>query len=243
MVSALSLSFLAPIALLAVAAIALAKPGRRPGLLPELSEGAALAALVLTAGGLLQYILAGPSKLVLFEGPAMLALRADLVSVTMALLVGFIAWIVMRYSRSYLDGEEREGAFHGLMLATLAAVLIFVQSGSLWTLVIATVCIGFGLKRLLLFYPERPEAQRAAVKFALVWHMGDILLVVAAVPDPWLADRGDGNAHAGLGAAACGRHQRGWLPADPLRRCDAALARRARVLVMLGGFTALFGGS
>jgi NAD(P)H-quinone oxidoreductase subunit 5 len=180
MVSALSLSFLAPIALLAVAAIALAKPGRRPGLLPELSEGAALAALVLTAGGLLQYILAGPSKLVLFEGPAMLALRADLVSVTMALLVGFIAWIVMRYSRSYLDGEEREGAFHGLMLATLAAVLIFVQSGSLWTLVIATVCIGFGLKRLLLFYPERPEAQRAAVKFALVWHMGDILLVVAA---------------------------------------------------------------
>lgn len=179
MVVPLSLSFLAPIALLAVAAFAMAKPGRRPGLLPKLSEAAALGALALTVGGLLQYMLWGQAKLVILEGPAMLALRADLVSVTMALLVGFIAWIVMRYSRSYLDGEEREGSFHGLMLATLAAVLIFVQSGSLWTLVIATACIGFGLRRLLLFYPERPEAQRAAVKFALVWHIGDGFLVAA----------------------------------------------------------------
>ncbi|WP_394688997.1 proton-conducting transporter membrane subunit [Hoeflea sp.] len=181
MVSVFSVSFLAPIVLLLAAAFAFANPGRRPGRLPQLSEAAGLAALTLTAGGVLQFSLAGPSQLSLFDGPAMFALRADLVSATMALLVGFIAWIVMRYSRSYLDGEAREGAFHGLMLATLAAVLIFVQSGSLWTLLVATLCIGLGLRRLLLFYPERPEAQRAATKFTLVWHTGDVALAIAAV--------------------------------------------------------------
>jgi hypothetical protein len=48
---------------------------------------------------------------------------------------------------------------------------------------------------------------------------------IRAVPDPWLADRSDGNAHAGLRAAACGRHQCRWVPADPLRRRHAARAR------------------
>ena len=60
----------------------------------------------------------------------MLAVRLDPVSVTMTLLVAFIGWVVMRYSRFYLDGEAREGRFHGLMLAALAAVQIVVQSGS-----------------------------------------------------------------------------------------------------------------
>jgi hypothetical protein len=37
-------------------------------------------------------------------------LRLDAISATMTLLVAFIGWIVMRYARSYLDGEAREGA-------------------------------------------------------------------------------------------------------------------------------------
>ncbi|MEM9425694.1 MAG: proton-conducting transporter membrane subunit [Pseudomonadota bacterium] len=181
MASVFSLSFLAPLVLLGVAFAAFSRPGRRPDAVPQWSETAALAALALAGLGFLQGIALGPSKLVVFEGAATMAIRADLVSLTMALLVAFIGWIVMRYSRTYLDGEEQEGAFHGLMLATLAAVLVFVQSASLLVLIIAAIAVGLGLRRLLLFYPERPEAQRAATKFALVWHGGDIALIAASV--------------------------------------------------------------
>jgi NAD(P)H-quinone oxidoreductase subunit 5 len=177
----MSLSFLAPLSLLVVAALALARPGRRPAPVPLLSEAAALGALALAAAGVAQFLVAGPARLALFDGAALMALRADAVSATLALLVTFIGWIVMRYSRRYLDGEAREGLFHALMLATLSAVLVFVQAGSLAVLVLATALVGLGLARLLLFYRERPEARRAATKFALVWHGGDLALLAAAV--------------------------------------------------------------
>jgi NAD(P)H-quinone oxidoreductase subunit 5 len=176
----LSLSFIAPLVLLLAALPALFNGGMRPGALPRLSEGAALVAFLLTIGGLAQVILSSPDALMLTEGALALGLRADLVAATMAMLVGFIGWIVMRYSRTYLDGESREGAFHGLMLATLAAVLIFAQSASLLTLAIATFLVGITLRKLLLFYPERREAHRAATKFAIVWHFGDVMLLAAA---------------------------------------------------------------
>ena len=44
------------------------------------------------------------------------------------------------------------------MLATLAAVLVLVQAGSLGVLLAGFVAVGLGLRRLLLFYPDRPEA-------------------------------------------------------------------------------------
>ena len=176
-----ALTILAPLAPLTVALLALARPGRRPRALPRLSEAAALAALALAAAGLGQLLLAGPATHSLGSGAHLLALRLDAVSTTMALLVAFIGWVVMRYSRSYLDGEAREGAFHGQMLATLAAVLLLVQAGSLAVLVAAFVAAGVGLRRLLAFYGDRPEARRAARKFALVWGAGDVALALAAV--------------------------------------------------------------
>jgi NAD(P)H-quinone oxidoreductase subunit 5 len=86
----------------------------------------------------------------------------------------------VRYSRRYLDGEAREGAFQGQMLATLAAVLVLVQAGSLAVMVLAFLAVGLGLRQLLLFYPDRAEARRAAAKFTLVWGAGDVALILAA---------------------------------------------------------------
>ena len=175
------LTAFAPLLLLGVAAFSLQYPGRRPGLLPKLAEAATLGALGLALAGLAQLIWAGPSTLSIGHGAALLALRLDAVSVSMALLVSFVGWIVVRYSRSYLDGEAREGRFHGLMLATLAAVLVLVQAGSLTVVVAGFIAIGFVLRQLLLFYPERAEAQRAAAKFSLVWGAGDVALLIGAL--------------------------------------------------------------
>ena len=175
------LSILAPILLLVAAAFAAARPGRRPGHLPRLAEWAALSALALAAAGTVQALAWGAWSVALGSGLLLVSLRFDALSLTMALLVAFVGWVVVRYARTYLDGEAREGAFHGWLLATLAAVLVLVQAGSLAVLVAAFIGVGLGLRQLLLFYPERPEARRAAAKFTLVWGAGDAALIAAAI--------------------------------------------------------------
>ena len=115
----MSLTFLAPLVLLAVAAFAWSRPGRRPAGVPQWSEYGALAALGLALAGVLQLLVAGPKKLPVLEGALLFALSADVVNVLLALLVSFIGWVVVRFSRSYLDGEAQEGRFHALMLSTL----------------------------------------------------------------------------------------------------------------------------
>lgn len=176
--SSLSLIALAPPVLLCVATVCLARPGRRPGRLPLLAETAALAALALGVAGLVQVWLAGP-QLVSFSGLALM--RLDGISATLSLLVAFVGWVVMRYARRYLDGEAREGRFHGLTLAAIASVLVLVQGASLPVLVLSFVATGQILRQLLLFYPDRPEAQCAAAKFIRVWSAGDLAMIAAAV--------------------------------------------------------------
>lgn len=181
--TSLPLILISPVLLLAAALPLLRHGGRRPGRLPLLAEAAALLALGIALAGAVQFALAGPMAF----GPEGLALvRLDAISVTMAVLVAFVGWIVTRYARRFLDGEAREGRFHALTLAAIAAVLILVQAGSLPVLVAAFVATGLILRQLLLFYPERAEARRAAAKFIRVWAAGDVLLVGAAVL-LWLA--------------------------------------------------------
>jgi NAD(P)H-quinone oxidoreductase subunit 5 len=180
MPDAITETMIAPLALVPAILFALLRPGKRPGSLPMLSELSAFSALGLTLVGLAQAALSSSPGLTLIDGPVPFGLRSDLVSASMGALVGFIGWIVMRYSRTYLDGETREGAFHGLMLNTLAAVLVFVQAGTVPTLIVSSFIVGLTLRKLLLFYPDRPEAQRAATKFARVWHTGDVMLAFAA---------------------------------------------------------------
>lgn len=175
----------APLILLAAALVALARPGRRPGRVPRMSGWAAAVALALALGGMAQVVALGASEVRLGAGPLALILRQDAISVTLAALVGFIGWVVLRYARSALDGEAREGWFHGLMLATLAAVLVLVQAGGLLVMALAFVAVGLTLRALLLFYPDRPAARRAAAKFSLVWHAGDLALIGALAVLAW----------------------------------------------------------
>ena len=171
------LGHLAPLLVLAAAVSGFARPGRRPAQVPQLAEAAALGALALAAFGALQLVLGAAQT----TGSGGFLLRLDAASATMTLLVAFVGWIVVRYSRSYLDGEAQEGRFHGLMLTALAAVLVLVQSGSLPVLIGSFIAIGVVLRQLLLFYDERAEACRAATKFTLVWGAGDVALVLAGL--------------------------------------------------------------
>jgi NAD(P)H-quinone oxidoreductase subunit 5 len=105
----------------------------------------------------------------------------DAVSSVMFLLVSFIGWVVLRYTATYLDGEARQGAFTGWLCLTLASVLMLVLSGNLVQLVLSWIATSLFLHRLLLFYPGRIAAGRAAAKKFVTARIGDIALIVAAV--------------------------------------------------------------
>jgi NAD(P)H-quinone oxidoreductase subunit 5 len=283
-----ALPLLAPLALLAASASAFLYPGQRPGDLARFAERAGLVALgvailslsALVSGG----AGAGPF---LGVGGIGVTPRLDAVSGAMLALVAFVGWVVLRYSATYLDGEPRRNVFTGWMTATLAAVLLLVTAGNLVQLVVAWIATSAFLHRLLLFYPDRVEAQRAARKKFVSARLGDVALVAAAV----LLSTGYGTTDIGaiLEAARAGAKpegvvwaaallalaallksaqfpSHGWLtevmetptPVSALLHAGVInaggflLIRFADVmllapgvlalLVMIGGFTAIFGG-
>ena len=278
----------APAVLFLSAAAGFLNPGLRPRGTLRLPEAAALAAIVVAVASaiLLMQHGSGSSRLIGWRG-AGLSIRLDAVSVTMLLLVSFIGWVVVRYAATYLDGEARQGAFTGWLCMTLGSVLLLVLSGNLAQLVLAWIGTSLFLHRLLLFYPDRVEARRAAAKKFVTARLGDGALAVAAVLltlahgtadiaqilDAARAGTGGGLAIAAAGflaAAALLKSAQfpthGWLievmetptPVSALlhagvinaggflliRFADAMLLAPGvlAVLVMIGGFTALFGG-
>ncbi|MFS2013859.1 proton-conducting transporter membrane subunit [Azospirillum sp. CT11-132] len=176
------LPLLSPIALLLAAIAGFRNPGRRPGSVPRLAEAAALAAFIVALLSAVLLAVAGPgTSPLLGAGGVGLSVRLDAVSATMLLLVSFVGWIVVRYTATYLDGEDRQGAFTGWLCATLASVLLLVQAGNLTHFVLAWIATSLFLHRLLLFYPNRPTARRAARKKAITARVGDAALIGAAV--------------------------------------------------------------
>jgi NAD(P)H-quinone oxidoreductase subunit 5 len=109
-----------------------------------------------------------------------LSARVDIVSTIMLLLVTSIGWIVTRYARTYLDGEARQADFTIWLLATLAAVTLLVQSGNVVQFVGAWIGTSLCLHRLLLFYPARVAAQRAAYKKFVTARVSDVAMILAS---------------------------------------------------------------
>ncbi len=176
------LPLLAPLLLVAAAADAFAGPGFRPRRQVRLAELAALLAFATAVASALLLALKGPATAPLIGLAGVgFAPRVDMLSVVMLLLVAAIGWVVLRYSATYLDGEERQGAFTGWMCLTLASVLLLVQAGTLLQLVVGWIATSVFLHRLLLFYADRIAAQRAARKKFVTARIGDVALVAAAV--------------------------------------------------------------
>ncbi len=175
------LPYLAPIALITVALLALKTPGRQPRRVLQAASAAtfiALFAAAVTAYGVYTFG-ATTSALIGVDGIG-LSLRLDALSATMFLLVSFIGVIVVRYSRRYLDGDARHGAFVGGLCLTIAAVTVLVLSGNLVQLVLAWIATSLALHRLLVFYPERRGAVMGARKKYITARLGDAALIGAA---------------------------------------------------------------
>lgn len=209
-----ALPLLAPTLLIATAIYIHRASGLASARAAIIAEGAAVGAALIALFALAGLIVAGSgdSFLIGIAGAGISA-RLDAVSGTMLLLVGFIGWIVVRYSRTYLDGEVRHTHFTIWLLGTLAAVLLLVQSGNLLQFVGAWIATSLCLHKLLLFYPERVAARRAARKKFITARSGDAALLIAALLLIWAygtvqisdilsaARAGEGGTHAVLAAA------------------------------------------
>jgi len=176
------LLYAAPLLLLAAAVIGFVNPAHLGAASRNLIETLTAMAMVVALAAIAELTLHGAQTGVLLASPMMhLSARLDAVSAAMLLLVSFIGWIVVRYAAVYLDGEARQGRFMAWLCTTLAMVLLLVTAGDLVQLVAAWICTSLSLHRLLLFYPERVAAQRAARKKFVTARASDVALIAAAV--------------------------------------------------------------
>ena len=170
----------APLILLVAGVVLIRGPLPRTGPRSRAPEAAALLALLVCVLSAVLLVAEGPETSPLIgAGGVGLSVRLDAVSATMLVLVSLIGWVVVRYAATYTDGEARQGAFTGGLCLALAAVLLLVGSGNLVQLALAWIAMGAALHRLLLFYPERVAARRAARKKAVSVVAGSAALVAA----------------------------------------------------------------
>lgn len=155
--------------------------GSRPKHLITLSKifsgislvSAALSAYLVYANGLIE------SNLIGFKGLGF-SIRLDSISIIMFSMISLLAFIIIKYSINYMDGDDKQGSFIGRLCATIAAVQLLVISGNLGVLLVSWVLTSMALNRLLLFYPDRAGAFFAAKKKFILARLGDICLLVSA---------------------------------------------------------------
>jgi NAD(P)H-quinone oxidoreductase subunit 5 len=177
------LPLIAPLLMLAAGGVGFVSVRSRPGVALRIVELATLAAVAVALTTAVVLLREGPGTgILMIANQRLLSIstRVDAVSVAMLLLVCFIGWVVVRYASNCLDGEPRQGAFTAWLCLTLAAVLTLVMAGNLVQLVAAWIATSLLLHRLLLFYPERVAAQRAARKKFVTARLGDAALIGAS---------------------------------------------------------------
>lgn len=120
-------------------------------------------------------------------GSTLALVRVDRVTGVMLGLVSAIALVIVRYSRTYLDGEAGQARYARALLATLGSVSLLVISNNLLVIALAWLGTSLALHRLLTFYRDRPQALVAAHKKFLLSRLADgcvfsgVLLVASVV--------------------------------------------------------------
>ncbi len=172
---------LAPGAFVLTAAVAAAKPGTGPDAVKRVGTIATWAGVVVAAFAGASVASRGDSTSGLLGGRGLgFSVRLDSLSTVMLAMISLLAVVIFRYSCTYLDGDDRHGAFLGRLAVAIAAVEALVVAGNLAMLVVAWIATSLALHRLLLFYPERRAAVVAARKKFIAARLGDFFLIGAA---------------------------------------------------------------
>lgn len=106
---------------------------------------------------------------------------ADAIGLILVLLIGLLGWVIVRYSRSYLHGEQEQRRYIVAMMLTLAAVVVVASAQHLGVLIAAWIASSLSLHHLLTFYRNRRPAQIVAHKKFLASRLAEICLLAAVV--------------------------------------------------------------
>ncbi len=128
-----------------------------------IAEGAAVAALLVALAAVAQYAFSNA--------------RADKLGLAMLMLVSLLGWVVIRYSRRYLNGEAGQKRYMLAMLLTLASIGVVVVTGNLGVLVLAWIASSITLHHLLTFYRDRPAALVVAHKKFIASRLAEVCLL------------------------------------------------------------------
>jgi NAD(P)H-quinone oxidoreductase subunit 5 len=171
----------APAAMLLASLAALVQPGPRPRLVERLSIGAAGFGMLVAAVSVGLFFLQGSMQSTLLGVQGIgFSIRLDPLSLIMFTMIALLSFNIVRFSRTYMDGDARQGVFLGRLAATIASVQLLVLSGNLGILVVAWILTSLTLHELLVFYKERRGAVIAARKKFIAARIGDACLIGAA---------------------------------------------------------------
>ena len=107
--------------------------------------------------------------------------QLDVVSSAMFVLVSTLAFVVVRYSRTYLAGQAGLDRFSRYLLLTVASVSVLVTSNNLAVVMVAWFTADVGLHQLLTFYRKRRQALIVAHKKFLLSRVADAFFVASIV--------------------------------------------------------------
>jgi len=108
-------------------------------------------------------------------------MQLDIVSSAMFVLVSTLALVVVRYSRTYLDGQRGLDRYARYLLLTVASVTVLVTSNHLAVVMVAWFATDVGLHQLLTFYRSRRQAIIVAHKKFLLSRLADACFVASIV--------------------------------------------------------------
>ncbi|MFZ4519345.1 MAG: proton-conducting transporter membrane subunit [Microthrixaceae bacterium] len=172
----------APLGFVVAALAAAAHPGSHPVFVERLAAVVSWFGVAIAAGAAAAVAIGGSVQSTTLGAAGLgLSVRLDALSVIMFLMIALLAVVIVRFSTTYLDGDERQGTFVGRLAATIAAVELLVLAGNLATLVVAWIATSLALHQLLVFYRDRRGAVVAARKKFIIARIGDVFLIGAAV--------------------------------------------------------------
>ncbi len=180
------LMLLAPWPLLAAGVVIGAGADHYPRFMRSVTSGAAWFALIFALMAAVGYALGETQSttyvsvsLPLHLGRLAISVDVNVLTVIMLTLVAFVGMIVSRYSKTYMDGDAREGQFHRWLALTLGSFFTLIVAGNIWGFWISWVVTSLCLHELLAFYRDRPGAVLAARKKYVLHRIADISLFVA----------------------------------------------------------------
>jgi NAD(P)H-quinone oxidoreductase subunit 5 len=133
-----------------------------------------------------RWVMRGDGSIHLFaievsELKSIFALKIDIISALMFLMITLLGALISKYSLSYLNGEKRQVYFYKYLFLTIISASLLVLSNNLIIFFAMWLLSSFGLHKLLLYYPERKQAVAAAWKKFFVSRLGDIALLIAII--------------------------------------------------------------